>query len=513
MLRRRLMLVSVVAALSACTVQVPGTPVGGDTERLGPRGPVPAGLDRFYAQPLTWRDCRPLAHDDESRDTFTERGVRCALLTVPLNYAKPDGRTITIGVLRKPAGGTRVGALVLNPGGPGVSGMTAAVSIGARTGRTELGEKFDLIGFDPRGIGVSEPRLRCLTAAEMDAERLEPDEDTVAEVEAENQDFAAKCAARSGGPEVLANVGTRDVVRDMDVLRSALGEEKLTYLGYSYGTRIGTAYAEAFPGNVRAMVLDGAVDPLQDPVQQAIGQSQGFDKALDAYLASCAGTCAVAREDDLRSLIKRLEDAPLPVGARKLSASDATTGIAAALYSDDVWPVLTQALADLADGDGALMLSLADAYLGRGQDGAYSGTIDALVAVRCVDDTRITDRAVLAEVTRQVAEATKDSFLADTDPPLPALDTCAFWPVPNTSAPHQPAVSGVPQLLVVSTTGDPATPYEAGVNLAKALGARLLTYQATQHTAFLQGDDCVDEPGIRYLVDLRLPPADLTCAG
>lgn len=505
----------VVAALSSCSAQVSGNPVAGDSETLGPKGPVPAGLDRFYGQTLTWRDCRPLAHDDESNRFFNDKGVKCALLSVPLDYAKPDARSINIGLLRKQATGTKVGSLVINPGGPGVSGMTAAASIAGKIEDTELAQKFDLVGFDPRGIGVSEPRIRCLTDPEMDEDRVEPDNATVAEEETENKDFAAKCAERSGGADVLANVGTRDVARDMDVLRSVLGDEKLNYVGYSYGTRIGAAYAEAFPGNVRALVLDGAVDPLEDPVSQAIGQVTGFDKALDAYLAWCAPkkSCDVKDETRLRELLEGLKKQPLAVGDRELSASDATTGVAAALYSDETWSLLSSALSGLNKGDGSQLLMFADLYLGRNQDGTYTGTMAALVAVRCVDEPRLTDRARVEDATRRIIEATKDSFMTATDPPLPALDSCAFWPVPNTSEPHQPKVDGLPPTLVISTTGDPATPYTAGVNLAKALGGRLLTYEATQHTVFMQGDKCVDDAGTRYLVDLTLPADGLRCKG
>ncbi|WP_285509747.1 alpha/beta hydrolase [Actinokineospora sp. NBRC 105648] len=498
-------------ALAACTVTVPGSPVAGDVEQRGPRGPVPAGLERFYGQALTWSGCGGFAHDDESRDAFAKRDVRCALLTVPLDYANPAGRTATIGVLRKPATSDRVGALVLNPGGPGASGMSAAVGIADR--EPKIAAHFDVVGFDPRGIGVSKPRIQCVTGPEMDADRAEPDEDTVAEEEAENKDFATKCAQRSG-VDLLANVGTRDVARDMDVLRSALGEEKLTYLGYSYGTLIGTVYAEAFPGNVRAMVLDGAVDPDEDPVAQAIEQVKGFDKALSDYFAGCSTRrCTVKSKDQLKKLLVDLEKRPIPVGKRKLSYSDASTGIDAALYSDEYWEFLDKALAELAGGKGESLMLLADLYTGRDDSGEYSGIMDALVAVRCVDEPRITDRAELERRTREVVQATRGVFMADVHPPLPALDTCAFWPTPNTSVPHQPKVAGVPPLLVVSTTGDPATPYQAGVNLAKSLGARLLTYQATQHTAFLDGVSCVDSVGLAYLEKLELPPADVTCKG
>ncbi|GAA2972730.1 alpha/beta hydrolase [Actinokineospora diospyrosa] len=496
--------------LSACTSTITGTPTAGQTEQLGPKGPVPAGLERYYGQALTWRDCRSLSHDDESKSAFGTRGVECALLSVPLDYAKPDGRTITVGVLRQRATGEKVGSLLLNPGGPGASGMSAAVFIAGKAKKSALVEKFDIIGFDPRGVGVSEPRIECLTDAEMDAKRVQPEPDTVAEVEAENKAYADGCAKLSGGAEVLANVGTREVIRDMDVLRSALGDEKLSYLGYSYGTRIGTAYAETFPGNVRAMILDGAVDPNEDPAQQTIGQVKGFEQALDAYFAQCS-RCKVTSKSQLEALLKPLEDKPLAVGNRKLSLSDASTGIAAALYNDEYWVILTKALDELSAGKGDTFLLLADAYIGRDSKGGYSNLMAALNAIRCVDEPRITDRVTLESTSRQITEATKGTFMADTDPPLPALDTCAFWPVPNTSQPHQPKVDGIPTLLVISTTGDPATPYTAGVNLAKDLNARLITYKATQHTAFLDGSSCVDDAGIDYLVTLKPPAQDLTC--
>ncbi|WP_245782704.1 alpha/beta hydrolase [Actinokineospora terrae] len=507
---RVIVLAAAALVVSGCTTTITGTPTAGVSEQLGPKGPVPAGLERFYGQPLTWRDCRSMIHDDESKSAFTAKGAECSLLSVPLDYAKPDGRTIAVGVLRLRASGEKVGSLIINPGGPGGSGMSAASYIAGKAKKTALVRRFDIVGFDPRGVGASEPRIECLDDAEMDAERVAPSLDTVPEVEAENKQFADKCVQRSGGAEVLANVGTRDVVRDMDVLRSALGEEKLDYLGYSYGTRIGTAYAEAFPGNIRSMVLDGAVDPTEDPVRQGINQVKGFEQALDAYFGQC-GRCKVTGKPQLESLIRPLEDKPLRVGDRSLSLSDASTGIAAALYNDEYWPVLTQALEELAEGKGDTLLLLADAYLGRDDKGEYTNLMAALTAIRCVDEPRITDRGQLAATAQQIAEGTKGTFMADTDPPLPALDTCAFWPVPNTSEPHQPKVAGIPTLLVISTTGDPATPYEAGVNLAKDLNGRLITYRATQHTAFLEGSSCVDNAGVDYLVELKLPAKDLIC--
>ncbi|HEY8374389.1 MAG TPA: alpha/beta fold hydrolase, partial [Pseudonocardiaceae bacterium] len=226
-------------------------------ERRGPAGAVPAGLERFYGQTLAWGSCESYATTGEDLAAFRGEGLQCARVEVPLDYADPGGRTISLGLLRRPAGDPerRIGVLLINPGGPGASGMSAAANLASAVAGNELGQRFDLVGFDPRGIGASQPQVRCLTDEERDAERLDLDVDTspegVAQTEAETQDYVAKCVERTGA-DVLANLGTRDVARDLDVLRSVLGDEKLTYLGYSYGTRLGTTYAEMFPDNVRA---------------------------------------------------------------------------------------------------------------------------------------------------------------------------------------------------------------------------------------------------------------------
>jgi hypothetical protein len=226
-------------AAAGCTTSTTGTPVGPVVERRGPTGPVPAGLDPFYAQALSWGDCKSYARSDVDRQVMGAAGLQCTRLTVPLDYARPDGETITVGVLRKPASkpDKRIGSLVINPGGPGAGGMSAAAHLSAQVKDSELGQRFDFVGFDPRGVGASEPTVRCLTDTERDAERADDDElDTsatgIAKVEAEQKDYATKCVERTGkGTAMLANLGTRDVVKDLDVLRSALGDAKLTYLG------------------------------------------------------------------------------------------------------------------------------------------------------------------------------------------------------------------------------------------------------------------------------------------
>jgi pimeloyl-ACP methyl ester carboxylesterase len=316
---------------------------------------------------------------------------------------------------------------------------------------------------------------------------------------------------------MLANLGTRDVAKDMDVLRSALGDPKLTYLGYSYGTRIGSTYGEDFPGNVRAMVLDGAVDPQEDPVQSLVAQGAGFGKAFGDFAGWCAlqQDCALGPDPAgavkaFQGLVQPLINFPVPVGdGRRLSFQDATTGAIQALYSQQLWDKLNTGLNELKQQRGATLMALADFYDERGPDGHYTTTLNAFTAVRCVDDPRVTDKNQIAQAMKQYDQVA--AFLDDGRADGAALDACAFWPVPNTSVPHAPNVAGLPPTLVISTTNDPATPYQAGVNLAQALKGSLLTYVGTQHTVFLQGVSCVDKAGTDYLVDGKLPPAGTRC--
>ncbi len=515
------MLFLVLPVLASCTTVVTGSPTAGTAlEQRGPAGTVPTGLERFYGQQLAWEDCGEYATTGSTRSQYkNKKNIECARLEVPLDYTKPTGETIKVGLLRRKATGDRIGSLIINPGGPGASGMSAAAGLGAQVGRSALGERFDLVGFDPRGIGASQPQVRCLTDAERDTERLDVDIDTspagVAQTEAENKTFAEKCATTTGA-DFLANVGTRDVVRDLDVMRSALGDAKLTYLGYSYGTHIGAGYAAAFPANVRALVLDGAVDPTQNQVESLIAQAAGFQKAFDAFAAWCAkrqdcalGTDPAGASKAFRDLTLPLAQRPVDVGSRKLSYNDAITGAIQAMYTEDLWGPLNSGLTELKNNQGEVLMQLADAYFDRDNDGKYSTITDAFTAVKCVDEPRVTDRAVLDDVARRYKAAAP--FLDDGNPAVGALDSCAFWPVPPSVQETKP-VAGLPPTLVISTTGDPATPYQAGVNLAKALGGGLLTFEGNQHTVYLQGNECVDPIGDKYLIDLKLPDAGKVCS-
>lgn len=524
---RRIAVALAVFALAGCSLDEgaaprvpivkPGDP-GVQVQDGVPPGPVPPGLDRFYRQQVTWGPCGPYATTDSDKAAFQAKELQCTRVEVPIDYANPAGRTARLGVLRRAADdpGVRVGSLLINPGGPGGSGMSAAASLSDVVAGTELGRRFDLIGFDPRGIGASEPKVLCRTTAEQDAERLDLDLDTspagVAQTEKEEKDYAALCSRRVGN-EVLANSGTRDVARDMDVLRAVLGDAQLSYLGYSYGTRIGTEYAKQFPHNVRAMVLDGALDPNESLVDSLVNQGAGFQKSFDAFVKWCkeqptcwlGNTPADQANQKFQEMLRPLTVQALPVGNRKLSYTDATTGAIQALYSDQLWPLLERGLAQLAAGDGSTLLALADVYYQRGARG-YSGSEDAFFAVRCLDDPPVTDPAKVREADRRYRAAAP--FLDDGHPPSEARDTCAFWPVPPTGEPGEPKVDGLTRVLVISTTGDPATPYEAGVELARQLDGYLLSFSGNQHTVALQGVKCVDQAVTNYLIRLELPKDD-----
>jgi pimeloyl-ACP methyl ester carboxylesterase len=495
------------------------------TEKKGPVGVVPAGLEKFYAQPLTWGPCAPYATTDNARSSFGSPGLQCARMTVPLDYAKPTGDTITIGLLRRPASkpNERIGSLVVNPGGPGASGMEAAAGLSGQLAQSPLGERFDLVGFDPRGVGASQPQISCATGQERDVERAEDlDADGspagVAKKEAQQHDFANNCVNRTQhGADMLENMGTRDVARDLDALRSTLGDQKLSYLGYSYGTRIGYTYSEAFPNNVRGMVLDGALDPTQNEVESQVAQGEGFGKAFGKFAGWCApqqdcalGADPAAATKAFQDLIRPLLDNPVSVGdGRKLSFGDATLGVIQALYSEQLWEPLNSGLNELKQGRGRTLMALADEYNERDSDGHYATTQDAFTAVRCVDDPRVTDKNEILSAENRYDQVAP--FLDDGRPNGAALDACAFWPVPNTSQPHEPSVANVPPSLVISTTNDPATPYQAGVNLAKSLKGGLLTFEGTQHTVFLQGNACVDQVGTAYLLNGALPADGTRC--
>ncbi|WP_152602502.1 alpha/beta hydrolase [Mycobacterium kyorinense] len=499
---------AIVLTVASCTHVVGGRP-----RMAGPK----------IGQPLEWGQCRV------SGGTAVKlpAGAQCGKIAVPVDYNHLDGDATTLAMMRFPATGDKIGSLVINPGGPGESGIEAAVGL-LQSLPPQVRERFDLVGFDPRGVASSRPAIWCNSDADNDRLRTEPQVDYspagVAHIEDETKQFVQRCFDKMG-KKFLQNVGTVNVARDLDAIRDALGDDKLTYLGYSYGTRIGSAYAEAYPQNVRAMILDGAVDPNADPIEADLRQAKGFQDAFNDYAAECAkepncplGTDPAKAVDVYHSLVNPLVDPANPMKGRPahtkdprgLSYSDAIVGTIMALYSPTLWHHLTTGLTELKSDRGDTLLALADMYMRRDSHGHYTNASDARVAINCVDQPPVKDRAKVIDEDRRSREIAPFMSYGKFTGDAP-LGTCAFWPVPPTSKPHSISAPGLPPTVVVSTTHDPATPYKAGVDLAKQLHGALLTFDGTQHTVVFQGNSCIDDYATAYLIKGTTPPQGAKC--
>lgn len=442
-------------------------------------------------------------------------GFECATLDVPLDYTKPAARTIELALVRLPATkpAERQGILLANPGGPGASGIEFTRSW-ARALDSGIRERFDIIGWDPRGIGASTPldcheNLQALIAAD-------PTPDTEEEWDAmvaENRAMAAECERESGA--LLPHLGTKNVARDMDAIRAALGEERLNYIGYSYGTVIGQAYAELFPKRIRAMVLDGAVDLALSPDDRNRTQAEGFERALNSFIADCEeNDCALTKRGGagaaIDEVVARAEAAPIPSRSadRPAGPGEVLYGLASPLYTRQRWPELVRAIEAALDGDGSRLVRLTDDYLNRGPNG-YDNSTETNTAVNCVD------QPATPAVTNFTSYRTAAREFANVAPRFgPAFASfigCTVWPArpdPLTA----PNAADAPPILVISTSGDPATPYEWGVAVSLQLaGARLLSFGGEGHTAYLRGDSCIDGAVNRYLLELTLPPVGKVC--
>lgn len=463
------------------------------------------GLTEYYGQRVEWGSC---AGFDGSESLSSN--IECGRVQVPLDYGTPNGKTAHIAVSRMRARGDRIGSIVVNPGGPGAVGLAKA-----ELGDTALGDRFDVVGFDPRGLGASSPQVECLLREEYQVNR--PDDlitdwtsSGLEAAEQRSRDFVAKCVERSGA-DLLGHVGTREVVRDLDVIRAALGDSKLTYLGYSYGTRIGTMYAEEFPQNIRAMVLDSAADPAR-PLGEQVSYYERLQKGFDAYAADCAksddcpvGVDRTLSSNRLQSLLKPLLSTPAPASdSAVLTYNDAVRAIVATLYRPERWSTITVGLKELTVGRGDTLRGVVD-YLSGKMDTALQ------TAVLCLDDPRIVDRRTAGALQQRMLDVAPflDSGGFQGEAPL---DKCAFWPVQPTSAPHSISVSGLPGIVVVAATGDPAVAYTENQSLARELGASLVTLDAAQHGVFLAGgSSCVDIPVLKYLSELTKPAEGLMC--
>jgi pimeloyl-ACP methyl ester carboxylesterase len=489
--------------LAACTAF--GSAQAAATGKPGLTAGTSPALAKFYGQQLVWKAC--------------EKSYQCGKLTVPLNYADPSGATIQLAIIRKPATdqAQRIGSLVVNPGGPGGSGVSYATSGDVLD--SALSARYDLVGFDPRGVGQSDP-VQCLTDSQMDQFVDTPSSPgsaaEVSKVEQEDQYFAQQCGAKSGA--LLAHVGTVDAARDMDVLRAALGDEKLNYLGKSYGTLLGATYAEEFPQRVGKLVLDGAIDPNLTAAQQNLTQAAAFDKEMRLFLADCVkqSDCPLDTTDPnaafskLQSWVAGLDAHPITGdGTRMLDEAYALTGISVAMYDQAWWPTLREALGTAFKGNGATLLAMADAYNDRENGHYIDNEIAANYAVNCVDHPDEATSVAQIQASLPAFEKQAPFFGPMVDwSSLP----CAYWKAAPTDSPHTIAARGSAPILVVGTTNDPATPYAWAQNLAKELASgRLLTMNGDGHTAYRRGSTCIDTAVDGYFLSGALPASGTVC--
>ena len=481
MSRRAAFAAALIVVVTACTRS--STTAG--TSPASPALPTPSSI--------SWSECGG--------------GFQCGSLTVPLDYANPEKDTIKIALIRKRATNPtqRIGSLLINPGGPGASGI--GFLRGFASALTNLNKRFDLVGFDPRGVGQSAP-IHCLDATREAAyNALDPVLDDPQEKQAAldaDKEFGDGCQQMSG--RILPFVDTVSAARDMDLMRAALGDAKLTYLGFSYGTFLGATYASLFPTHVRALSLDGVVDPKLSANESAITQAAGFEQDLQAFLADCRSrsTCTYARSGDpgakLNALMQRLDKNPLPVGDRQLTRGLAIIGVAYPLYDQSAWPVLDQALTATDQGDGRLLLRLSDLY--------YSEfSLDAFIVIECLDRPSPTDVASYDALGPAFAKASP--FFG------PAFQysnlQCAYLGVKATGHAGPISAEGAPPILLVGGTNDPATPYSWAVSLHQQLTSSvLLTRSGNGHTSY-SASVCSQQAEDAYLINLTLPAEGTVC--
>ena len=485
-----------------------------------PNGASTSGLDRFYGQEISWGACEDYAITTIERVVFAgAETAECGRLEVPLNYQDPDGRTAKLAVMRVPARGEAIGSLVMNPGGPGGSGLFGAAATAASLPESRLTERFDIVGLDPRGVGASEPAIDCYTDAE--AERgdvwLSTQGTTVEWSQVDTKQIFDRCAEGSGGADVLAGVGTRDAARDIDVLRAVLGDEQLTFLGQSYRTRLGAVYAEQFPQNVRAMLLDGAIDPHQATFERRVGAYAGFQRAFDQMAAFCVTQDDCPLGDDperavevFQQIMRPLRDSAIPALETDLDFDEGIGGVVSGLYAEEAWPRIIAGIAEVQQGRGDELLQIGYDFALSGPEIGWTNLPEANYAINCMDEDRLTEEQGNA-LRRAILDAAPfmDPGVALTG----ARDGCEHWSVePTLGFPYATDIDGLAPTLVVSITGDPTTPHAGGVNLARTLGSALLTVEGEGHTVVTGGTNkCVDDIAADYLIDLTLPPAGATC--
>lgn len=469
---------------------------------------VAADLQSFYDQQLIWTGCGD--------------GLQCTEAEAPLDWADPQRESIHLALVRQAAtGGEPIGSLLVNPGGPGGSGYDFIHdSVDYATSET-LQASFDIVGFDPRGVNRSSAVSCYDDPADFDAFLFDlfPGEygsdEWIAASEQANADFGAACAEHTG--ELLGYVDTVSAARDLDLLRAILGDTKLNYLGYSYGTLLGATYAELYPQNTGRLVFDGALDPATSSFDVSATQAQGFESALRAFLADCADyeDCPFTGSVDsamtrIRTLLDRLDASPLRnEDGRELGSGAMTIAIITPLYSESTWSALRQIFTDVLRGDPAYAFQIADFYYNRNSDGTYeNNSTEAFLAINCLDYA--TDSS-LASIRAEEAELVTLAPVLGRQLAYGGTG-CAEWPYPSTRERGPIAAAGSSDILVLGTVNDPATPYRWAEAMAEQLeNGHLVTYDGEGHTAYNKGSDCVNSVVDDYFIHGTVPTADPRC--
>jgi pimeloyl-ACP methyl ester carboxylesterase len=470
-----------------------GTPGGSDTTTAGTDTTPASSLPNGGAdETITWAPC-----DDDSAS------LDCASFKVPFDWENPGEKTFTLRLVRRPASERlqRIGSMLVNPGGPGFGGTYLAESAESFFSQ-ELLNRFDVVAWDPRGTGDSTPTIDCVDDYDpYFAVDPSPENDTERqELIDASRLFAEACEEKSGA--ILAHVSTNSTARDMDAIRRALGEEKITYFGFSYGSELGATWATLFPATVRAAVLDGAADPDADSLQSGLNQAEGFEAQLTEFLDRCASrpTCVFHNSGKpaqaFDALMTKLDASPLVVSSSRAPVNQAVafTAVAQAMYSSTLWDSLEEALADAQRGDGAGLLQLNDDYYQRLPDGTYGNELEAFNAISCVDsgDTgTVEDAESDVEKYKEIAPRMWPAFTGGYG--------CVFWP-----AERDPRIDitgkGAGPIVVVGTTGDAATPLDSTRKMAQKLeDGRLVVVSANRHTGYGE-NACVVEAVDTYLI-------------
>lgn len=471
------------------------------------RSSAPTSFDGYFDQVIDWGDCGSGFGQD----------FQCATIAAPTSWRDPSIGSIDVALIRRAAlGDDSLGSLLFNFGGPGGSGVEALNSAYFRLA-IPIRQNFDIVSFDQRGVGRS-TRVICGT----DAEKYEfltadftDDDAGLAELAERNAAWGQACYTNTGA--LLGNVDAMSVARDMELMRHLLGDEKLNFIGFSYGSRLGTAYAGLFPNRVGRFVLDGVV-PSLSPEEWSLGQAVGFENALRSYVTDCltqlncpfTGTADQALAK-VTALLLQARETPFPTTTgRYLNRSLLSNGIAVNLYSQNSWTQLTNAFAELINrGRGDLFLRFAETWMGKNPDGSFNSDLFTMISVTgCLRGAASADPETMATNAQYLIEAAPTMGWWFSHGGL----TCRDWPVPPVIDDFDVHATGAPPILVIGTTGDSATPYEWAVHLADTLDSGvLLTLEREQHTAYLSGNHCIDRAVNEFLLTGELPPDGKIC--